>query len=298
MIPSYQKIFTIGTNYIADIFKGPVEITEKLDGSHFKFGIVDGTLHLGSKKAVLYASNPNKNFIKGIEYIESIQNKIPPNIAFYAEYFNGPRQNTLKYDRIPTNHIILFGAMEMTTHKVLPDIQPYADRMGLECAPVLYKGTINHPNELDKLLETRSILGDIPIEGVVVKNYAMPFLLGSTPFPMMVGKWVSSSFKEVHNVKWDKTENKKNRLQVFFDSYCTESRWQKAYQHLHDEGKLSLEAKDIGVLIKEIQKDIVEEEKEEIITFLWKEFKGELLRKSTRGFPEWYKNKLIEDHTE
>lgn len=33
MKPAFPKIFSLGTNYIQDIFKEEVEVTEKVDGS-------------------------------------------------------------------------------------------------------------------------------------------------------------------------------------------------------------------------------------------------------------------------
>jgi hypothetical protein len=50
----FPKIFALGTMYIRDIFEGAVEITEKIDGSQFVFGMIDGKLQLRSKGAVLY----------------------------------------------------------------------------------------------------------------------------------------------------------------------------------------------------------------------------------------------------
>ena len=38
-IQSFPKIFHIGESMIQNLFKGEVEITEKLDGSQFDFGI-------------------------------------------------------------------------------------------------------------------------------------------------------------------------------------------------------------------------------------------------------------------
>jgi hypothetical protein len=52
--------------------------------------------------------------------------------------------------------------------------------------------------------------------------------------------------------------------------------------------------RDIGKLLKMIQEDIVEEEKETIKDFLWKEFGQEVIRGSVVGFPEYYKMKLSE----
>ena len=39
MISSFPKIFHIGENFIQNLFCGPVEISEKIDGSQWSFGI-------------------------------------------------------------------------------------------------------------------------------------------------------------------------------------------------------------------------------------------------------------------
>ena len=37
--PSYPKIFNVGNNYIPNLLVGRVEVTEKIDGSQFSFGV-------------------------------------------------------------------------------------------------------------------------------------------------------------------------------------------------------------------------------------------------------------------
>ena len=50
-------------------------------------------------------------------------------------------------------------------------------------------------------------------------------------------------------------------------------------QHLSESGQLTNTPKDIGMLIKEIERDLIEEEEQNIRTFLWNNFKGEVIRK-------------------
>jgi len=47
-----------------------------------------------------------------------------------------------------------------------------------------------------------------------------------------------------------------------------------------------------------VHNDIISEEKETIKNFLFREFGQEIIRKSTAGLPEWYKEKLIKDSFE
>lgn len=290
---NYPKIFALGTVYIKDIFEDEVELTEKIDGSMFGFGKTNGILHMHSKGAQLYLSDPNRMFKKAVDYITSIQDRIPDNMMFFGEYLQGPKHNTLKYDRVPKNNIALFGAASVT-QEFYPDINKWAELFEIDRAPILYTGKVNSVDMLYSFLERDSYLGGTKIEGVVVKNYHRAFLLGGQPIPLMAGKLVSEKFKEVHNSRWGKEETTKGKMEVFMDSFCTEARWLKAIQHLREAGTLLGEPKDIGPLMKSIHLDIEQEEEENVKEFLWNEYKGDIKRRAVRGLPEWYKRRLIE----
>jgi hypothetical protein len=295
MIKAFPKIFAIGTDYIADIFKEEVEVTEKVDGSQFAFGKIDGALYMRSKGASLYQENPEKMFIEAIEYISSIDHLIPEGMCFYAEYMKRPKHNTIKYDQIPKNHLSLFAAIDIAKQSFVPDIDKYASLFCIDRIPVIFTGMIESLDFFKEVIKAKSYLGDVDIEGVVVKNYHRKFLLGGQPMPLMSGKYVSEKFKEVHRGRWGKEENKKSRLEMFFQSFRTEARWEKAVQHLRDTGKLEWQPRDIGTLIKHVHSDIAEEEKDAVKEFLWKEFSGQLNRTATVGLPQWYKDKLAEN---
>ena len=294
MLNAYPKIFAIGTDYIKDIFEGEVEVTEKIDGSQFVFGKFDGVLYMRSKGAALYPEKPEKMFKDGMSYIDSIQESLPDGVAFYCEYLRQPRHNILTYQRIPKNGLALFGAMGMVSKSFSDSISEHAEKLNIDSAPVLFKGNIESVEQLTELLETDSFLGGNKVEGVVVKNYAKPFLLGGQPIPIMAGKFVSEQFKEKHKNNWGKEYSQKGKWQAFIESFKTEARWHKAIQHLRDTGQLENSPRDIGKLIKEIQHDIADEEKDNIKDFLWREFGREVLANSTKGFPEWYKEHLLQ----
>ena len=293
MITAFPKIFALGTDYIRGIFAEDVEVTEKIDGSQFVFGKVKGALYLRSKGAQLYTENPEKMFAEAIAYVEQIQDRLPEGMIFYAEYLKKPKHNTLKYDRIPKNHLMLFGAMHIS-QKFHLNTAKYAEQFEIEHVPVLHFGRVANAAELTGMLERDSVLGGAKIEGVVVKNFERQFLLGGQPMPLMAGKYVSESFKEVHRERWGAEEKGKGRMEVFFDSFRTPARWEKAVQHLRDLGELAGEPKDIGKLFKEVHMDIESEEMEAAKTFLWNEYKNELKRRATAGMPEWYKEQLME----
>ena len=297
MIKAFTKIFAIGTDYIRDIFNEEVEITEKIDGSQFDFGKIDGKLYMRSKGAMLFIENPEKMFAEGISYVESIQDRLPEGKVFYCEYMKKPKHNTLKYIRIPNNHLMLFSVMDIQKQSFEASVG-WDGVLGIEHVPVIHCGKIESASELTDLLKKESVLGGVSIEGVVVKNYLRQFLLGGQPMPLMAGKFVSESFKEVHRERWGAEEKGKSRMETFFESFRTPARWEKAVQHLQEKGELDNEPKDIGKLFKEVQTDLEAEEKEAIKEFLWREFSGEIKRKASAGMAEWYKNKLMESSFE
>jgi hypothetical protein len=293
---AFPKIFTIGQDYIKDIFNNEVEITEKIDGSQFVFGLIEGELQCRSKGQTLYIEEPDKMFAKAVDYVVSIRHQLPDNTIFFCEYLQKPHHNVLSYSRVPKNNLILFGVSDNTGTYFKKDwsiLNSYADQAGIEMVPLLYKGKIDTIDQITKLLDTDSILGNTKIEGIVAKNYQQPFLLGGQPIPLMMGKYVSEKFKEVHREKWGSEHTHAGAWDTFKRSFCTEARWQKSVQHMKDAGELKNSPQDIGKLILAIKKDIAEEEKEDIKNFLWKEFGDELLRGSTKGAPEWYKEQLL-----
>lgn len=294
MFSSYPKIFSIGTRYIKDIFDGDVYVEEKADGSQFCFGSINGDLHMRSKGAVQYLAKPDAMFRQAVDYVAGLD--LPDRVVFYCEYLRTPKHNTLKYNRVPKNNLMLFGVSDVTGTVFCSrgSIETWSERLNIEPAPLLLFGQIKSIDELLDLLERESFLGGTKIEGVVVKNYAKEFLLGGQPIPLMAGKLVSEAFKEVHRASWGKEHTGKGRWEAFKDGFCTEARWQKVVQHLAEAGKLQHEPRDIGNLIKEVQRDIIDEETDYIKDFLFEEFGQEVLKRAISGFPDWYKKQLAE----
>ncbi len=295
MIKAFPKIFAIGQDYISGIFDDEVEITEKIDGSQFDFGKINGELHLRSKGKPVYLDNPEKMFITAISYVASIEKKLPDNVIFYTEYLSNPGHNVLKYDRIPKNNLMIFAVGDLSDKFISEHdkLKEYATLLDIEVVPLLFKGKIDNIEQIQHLLEMKSALGNCEIEGFVVKNYKKPFLLGGQPIPVMAGKFVSEKFKETHKESWGRDFTAKGKFETFCESFATEARWQKAIQHLREKELLTNSPKDIGSLMKEIQEDVEQEEKEDIKKFLWQEFGEQVLRASIKGFPEWYKEKLL-----
>jgi len=310
-LPRYAKVLTLGSLYTENALKGEVIVQEKIDGSQFRFGFRDdGEFLMGTRKTQLFFKDQDGMFKEAIEYLESIEKKMrkefQPGDFFFAEYLQKPKHNTLKYDRFPKNHLILFdaliGGQWITDRKLLEKI---ARNLGVEIVPEIFRGTIEMTHDKDTGLKfmpqkgdwedwfkQESILGGETIEGVVIKNYDQHIEIYGSISPLIT-KVVREEFKERHSKNPDHKPQKQS-IDAYLMSYKSEARWEKAIQHLAEEGKLETSPRDIGALIKAIQNDIEEECKEDIKEFLYKNYKRNLMALSVRGFPEFYKNRLME----
>jgi hypothetical protein len=298
---SFSKIFTLGHRAIADIWDYKIEISEKIDGSQFRFfKDADGVIHTFSKGNEIFHPTNDNLFKPGVEYINLIQNRIPKSFNIYSETLYRPKHNVIKYDSVPKNHIALFGVYDLINENFLShkEMTNFANDLEVDVVPLLYEGTLPKDRRpgwttefVKALLERDSYLGGHKIEGVVVRSIEKAVNFKGIIFPMAIGKFVSEQFKE----KQGRKPKKKNQWTDYIEQYRTEARWQKAYQHLREAGKIEHEPRDIGNIIKEAQRDITEECKDEIMEYLWKMYGGQLLRHSIKGLPEWYKEKLLTD---
>ena len=165
-----------------------------------------------------------------------------------------------------------------------------AQRLGLEVVPRLHYGPMVSSDEVLRLLEKVSVLGGAKIEGVVIKNTAK---FGEDGKALM-GKYVSEAFKEKHGGEWRKNNpTTGDMVQMIGDDYRTPARWEKAVQHLKERGEWTGSPKDIGPLMKEVNKDVLAEcageIKEKLFDYAWKH----VSRKIVAGLPEWYKQELL-----
>lgn len=289
-IHGFPKIFTIGQRYILDIFDGDVEVTEKIDGSQFNFGKVDGGIFMRSKNVMIYPGNEGM-FKLAASHIKNIANMLPNNTIYHCEYLMKKKHNVLSYGRIPPYNLICFGVSHLDgTYR--SDYKFLANALGLMSVPVLFNGRVENMEQLKTLLDKESVLGECKIEGVVVKNYNKSIMVGGRVYDIACGKFVSEEFKEVHQKDWKKNKTGKGQWETYMEGFRTEVRWNKAIQKRKEDGLLDESPRDIGELIKAIQVDITDEQKEDIKNVLWNLFKGQLLRKSIAGFPEYYKEWL------
>lgn len=299
---------------------GPVIIQEKLDGSQFSFGFnEDGEFVMRSKGVALYEDNYAEMFKEGVEYVLSIKDKLLErfsdgelrDIYFYSEYLRTPKHNIIKYDRIPKNYICLFDILSKGEWLPRAEVEAWADILGVEVIPQLWSGVlgdefletqgtqISTPGDFLKNLAegTQSFLSDetkIIAEGVVIKNYEQTLLLGGHIFPLFT-KFVREAFKEKHAVEWAATNTAKGSVEEYIKGFTSHARWDKAIIHRKEKGELLGAPQDIGPLMEEIHRDIEEEEQQNIKDFLYKAYIKDIKRLATKGFPMYYKEKLLEN---
>jgi len=303
-IPSYGKILTLGSHRTENALVGNIIIQEKVDGSLFGVGInKDGELTMRSKGVIIHREHINNMFFKAASYILSIENTIlsyPPNTYFYFEYLQNPKHNVLCYERVPTNNLVLFDATFNGKYSDRESLKTIAQNLNVDIVPQLFEGEIPSDVEnidfLKNFFETDSYLGNEKIEGIVIKNYEQDVYIGSRLYPLFT-KYVRETFKERHNTQWKK-ESIKASIQTYITTFRSEARWQKALQHLREQGSIIGEPKDIGGLIKEVNKDILSEEKENIKEELFKFVIKDILRNATHGLPYWYKELLAKKNDE
>jgi hypothetical protein len=289
---TYPEIFNLGHRAVQDIFNEEVLIEEKVDGSQFSFGMIDGQIKVRSKGREFDVYACDDMFKKACETVLEIAPLLHEGCTYRGEYLSKPKHNALAYDRTPLKNIIIFdinaGEENYVSYSAKAD---EARRLGLEVVPRLFQGKIENVEQIRALLAKPSILGAQLIEGVVIKNYSR----FTQQKKVMMGKYVSESFKEVHRQEWKKDNPTTGDIMLkLVEEYRTPARWNKAIQHLKENGTLLNDPKDIGPLMKEVSQDVLKECKEEIKDKLFEYAWKHLSRNLTRGLPEFYKQHLLE----
>lgn len=295
---SYPSIYALGHRAVAGLTDREVLIEEKVDGSQFSFGVIDGVLRVRSKGAEMFVDAPEKMFTAGVATARELAPLLNPDWTYRGEYLAKPKHNVLAYERTPRAHVIIFdinrGHEDYLTYD---EKAAEAARIGLEVVPKLFEGVVQGPEHFRTFLANTSVLGGQLIEGVVVKQRNVT-LYDERKKPL-IGKFVSESFKEVHSGEWRKENPSSNDIIArLSEKYTTPARWQKAVQRLDEVGKIEGSPRDIGPILKEVWPDIKKECEDEIKEALWKWAEQHLCRASTRGLPEWYKGELLKKQFE
>lgn len=289
-IPSYGKVWAIGHRAVSELFDAPVVVQEKVDGSQFSFANLGGELHMRSKGRPVHLGNGDKLFTPAMETATRLmdEGRLPEGVVFRGETLCSPKHNALQYNRVPKGNIVLFDAHTLDQTNVASD--PLPTWPDLEWVPTLYVGHVGEPRDLLDLLATESFLGGTLIEGFVAKRYDVFDQFG-TP---LKGKYVSEAFKETAAKEWKQANpGRQDVVAGLIAGLRQPRRWEKAIEHLRDDGMLDGSPKDIGPLIKAVQTDVLEECEDTIKQVLFDYFKKDIVRGVTGGLPEWYKDRLL-----
>jgi hypothetical protein len=291
---SYPSVFSLGHKAISELLLDPVIVEEKIDGSQINFGRFDGVLKIKSHHKEMEPNAPEKMFASAVDYIKMLP--LHDGWTYRGECLAKPKHNALCYERIPCGGVILFDInKDEESYLRYDEKKEEAERIGLEIVPIFYQGRIESANDVLGFLDRVSILGGQKIEGVVIKNYTR---FGQDK-KVLMGKYVSEGFKEVHKKTWGEANPKQGDIVLrLIGIYKTSARWNKAILHMSEKGELENSPRDIGKLINEVKADIKKECMEEIKEHLFNWAIDGILRGATGGLAEWYKKELLEKQFE
>lgn len=292
-IRGYSSPFNLGHKALAKLFDCErIVVQEKIDGSQFSFGLINRELECRSRNQKIILDDTGM-FALAVETASDLVDRglLVEGYTYRGEFLMKPKHNTLAYDRVPRGCIILFD-IDREDQDYLPfnEVAEMARAIDLEHVPTWEH--IGKPSIelLEIWMQHESILGNTTVEGLVFKNYD-EFGRDSK---VLMGKYVSDKFREVHEKDWKKRNpGDKAFVAVVTEQYATEARWAKAVQHLGELGELENEPRDIPTLMKEVNRDVLEECEQEIRDKLFKHFWKQISRGLTRGLPEWYKETLM-----
>jgi RNA ligase-like protein len=292
LIHGYGKVWNLSHSAVRDLFLGPVEVQEKVDGSQFSFGVdaTTGELICRSKGADAIGVNL---FAPSVDHATQLHQagKLVPGWVYRGEALQKPRHNALTYSRVPHGHIALFDVEHQGEGSWVPhhELEAIAEALGVEAVP--HFGTWpagTSYTELQRLLERESFLGGVLVEGVVIKARGR---FGVDGKPLM-GKLVRPEFRELN-----KSAHGKEHIHAIIHAIAREcgtpERWAKVVQHLRERGELEGSPRDIGKLCEELHRDIEVECKEHIGQRLMEWALKDVKRGALQGFPDWYKTQLL-----
>ena len=293
---SYADSNALGHPMLKELFFDEVTIEEKVDGSQFSFGVFGNEIKFRSKGAQIYVTpeghSSEKMFDKAVQSVIKRQFALHDGWTYRVEYVPKPKAVTLTYDRVPVDFLIGYDVeiADSTFLNVAEKSIEFA-RIGLEVVPCYFMGRVEDLTMVKAMLEHVSVLGGQQIEGVCIKNYHR---FGPDK-KILIGKYVSKDFKELHGREWAKGNPKSGDIvQEIIESVRTPARWAKAVQHLRESGKLTESPKDIGLLFREVPQDIKKECETDIRDALFKWAWDKIARGATAGLAEWYKKRLLE----
>ena len=147
-----------GELFVKNLFNLEVEITEKYSGSAFSFEIKNGNFLFYKKNINIPISKVERLVMKcyeePIKHIENISEKLIPVLPekhrFNFEYFPNTHPNTILYDSLPKNKLILTNILKQDENnniieniKTEETIKYYADMLEVSPIQKIFKGKLN-----------------------------------------------------------------------------------------------------------------------------------------------------------
>ncbi len=284
-------------------------IQEKIDGSQLTMQNIGGDLKFFCRgKAV---NGYNAAFGKSIEMLSFVHEygneTFSDKHIYHGESVCTCRHNAVNYNRTPRHYFICYDIFNVAEKRYLnlQEMETECKRIHIEMVPTLYVN--DDPNvdpykvagELVEKIEDGkldSILGGTP-EGVVIKHHELFNSKGK--IVSTKHKLVSEKFKEnrLQKMGEKKLKSPEDFIVELGRDFATEARFQKAYQHLSEESKLTGESgKDYPLLLAELNADFDKEYKNLIMRYLWSEFSPIIKKEARGGFTEWVEKKYEEKH--
>lgn len=286
-IHSYPKVFAVGNSKISELFKTVVLVEEKIDGSQFSMGLLNGELVCRSKSGEIDTFLQGNNFDIAVASARTLH--LHEGWVYRCEFLSKPHHNVITYSRVPKKNLIIYDInREDGSYLSYNEMVEESKRLELECVPMFFEGIISGPEQLRDMLDMQSILGGAKIEGVVVKNYSL--LVDGNKVAM--GKYLNEKFKEVKDSV--SSNNGRDIITPVIEKFNTDARRIKAIQHLKDRGELRGDMSDLKALIKEICVDTFEEESDEMAKMLLKLASKDISRGLIKGLDNFYANYLSE----
>lgn len=293
-IPDYGKVYALGKREVHDIFHHPVVVQEKIDGSQFSFMLdpVSDQLLFKSRNQMLDPDDPPAMFRMAVESVIARRDALLPGAIYRGECVTRPRHNVLSYERIPQGGVILFDVrltgIQSGDHATLTGLETLAAQAELEAVPS-FDVDVTTRTVFDELLETPSCLGG-KVEGFVFKSTVL--VDPHHRFERLKAKYVTGQFKEKMGSKKVSKRPGASPIDKLIEMYATPARYAKAVQHLREDGRLKDGPEDIGPLMGEVSRDLLEECGAEIDAAILKAYRKQVVKGVSQRLPQWYKDQL------
>jgi len=253
MFKSYPKIFPLGSNENEGILTPGLElwITEKVDGTNFRFMLRNGGIVYGTHHTDLgYFDQIPKTHMHRV-LAEIVESKVPVSElregwVYFMEGFGGVLKHTIAYPR-PASLIGVdiwmwvtapaFAGEEVRGRFVRYELakEEFA-RLGFETVPLLYRGKEQWKPEALAALIRKSTLYDGQMEGIAIKAYDALNKYGR----QLMGKVVADVFKEANKAVFgDPSAGGSKRVYVepgLIEAYCPDARIRKKFHELIESG--------------------------------------------------------------